>query len=54
MELGVGAIEQGAAADTWCSSWRAIRSVLVAARESVFKDEPRSGAEQLSNAMKHL
>lgn len=54
MELGVGMTEQGAAVDTWCSlSWRAVRSVLVA-RENVFKVEPRSGVEQLSNALKHL
>lgn len=52
--VGVGMAEDGAGADTWFSlSWRTVRSVLVG-RENVFKVEPRSGVEQLSNALKHL
>lgn len=51
MELGVGVAE---GADTGRSfSWRTVRSVLVG-RENVFKVEPRSGVEQLRNALKHL
>lgn len=53
-ELGVGMAEDGAGSDTGCSlSWRTVRRVLVG-RENVFKVEPRSGVEQLRNALKHL
>ena len=54
MELGVGMAVDGAGADTGSSlSGRTVRSVLVC-RDNVFKVEPRSGMEQLTNALKHL
>lgn len=54
MELGEGTAEEGAGADTWRSfSRRTVRSVLVGL-DNVFKVEPRSGVEQLRNALKHL